>query len=204
MESQPWSIHGEIIDTCNCEVICPCTVGAPATEGKCLGNVVWAIDQGQYGAVDLTGLAVVIAVYAPGPKFDDGHWRVALYGDERATTEQRGALETIFLGQAGGFFDVWRQLTAEVVGVKWVPIQVERVGRKRTVRIGEVLDIEGEGLTGPQAASGTQLVNPPFWKGAPFPANLGRSSRFRYQDFDLHWEAPGKTCSFSEFRYEGP
>src|SRR5262245_36214198 len=47
MESQPWSIHGEIIDTCNCEVICPCTMGAAATEGKCLGNVLWAIDTGR-------------------------------------------------------------------------------------------------------------------------------------------------------------
>ena len=204
MESYPWRIHGEIIDTCNCEVICPCTLGAPPTEGKCLGNVLWSIDEGRYGSVDLTGLAVVLAVYAPGPKFDDGNWRVAMYGDERATSEERGALETIFLGRAGGFFDEWRQLTAEVVGVKWLPIQVERVGRKRTVRVGEVLDIEGEGIAGPEAGSCTQLLNPPFWKGAPFPANIGRSSRFRYEDFDLHWEAPGKACSFSEFLYEGP
>ena len=61
MESYPWRIHGEIIDTCNCEVICPCTLGAPPTEGKCLGNVLWSIDEGRYGSVDLTGLAVVLA-----------------------------------------------------------------------------------------------------------------------------------------------
>ena len=67
-----------------------------------------------------------------------------------------------------------------------------------------MLDIEGEGIAGPQAGSCTQLLNPPFWKGAPFPANIGRSSRFRYEDFDMHWEAPGKACSFSEFLYEGP
>src|SRR3972149_6361354 len=90
MESQPWSIHGEIIDTCNCEVICPCTVGAPATEGKCLGNVLWSIDEGRYGSVDLTGLAVVLAMYAPGPKFDDGNWRLAMYGGERGASGQRG------------------------------------------------------------------------------------------------------------------
>jgi hypothetical protein len=103
MESQPWSIHGEVIDTCNCEVICPCTLGAPATEGKCLGNVLWSIDEGRYGAVALTGLDVVLAMDAPGPKFDDGNWRVAMYGDEPATSAQRDALEAIFLGQAGAF-----------------------------------------------------------------------------------------------------
>jgi len=42
-------------------------------------------------------------MYAPGPKFDDGNWRVAMYGDERATSEQRDVLETIFLGRAGAF-----------------------------------------------------------------------------------------------------
>ena len=89
MEAQPWSIHGEIIDTCNCEVICPCTLGAPATDGKCLGNVLWSIDEGRYGAIALTGLAVVLAVYAPGPRFDDGNWRVAIM--ETSAQLQRNA-----------------------------------------------------------------------------------------------------------------
>lgn len=199
-----WHIHGEIIDTCNCEVICPCIVGAPATESKCLSAVTWWIDEGRYGSVNLAGLAVVLAIYAPGPKFYDGNWRVVMYGDSRAISEQREALETIFLGQAGGFFGRWRQFTAEVLNIRWVPIEVERTGRRRVVRIGDVLDIEAEAIAGPRPEAFTELVNPPFWKGAPFPAKLGRSSRFRYQDFDLKWEAPGKACSFSECHYEGP
>lgn len=199
-----WQIHGEIIDTCNCEVICPCTVDAPATYGKCLGVVTWAIEDGRYGPVDLTGLAVILAIYAPGPKFYDGHWRVAMYGDARATPAQREGLETIFLGRAGGFFGRWRQFTAEVAGVRWVPIEVDRRGRRRAVRIRDVLDIEAEAIAGREPGSFAELVNPPFWKGAPFPAKLGRSSQFRYGDFDLKWEAPGKACSFSECRYEGP
>jgi hypothetical protein len=47
-------------------------------------------------------------------------------------------------------------------------------------------------------------VNPPFWKGAPYPSTLGRSQRFVYKDFDLEWEANGKACSFSRCHYEGP
>ncbi|MGH2376821.1 MAG: DUF1326 domain-containing protein [bacterium] len=199
-----WHIHGEIIDTCNCEVICPCTVDAPATYGKCLGAVTWSIDDGRYGPVELTGLTVILAIYAPGPKFYDGNWRVAMYGDERATSQQRDALQTIFLGRAGGFFGRWRQFTAEVVGLRWVPIEVERRGQRRAVRIRDVLDIEAEAIAGREPGSFAELVNPPFWKGAPFPAKLGRSTQFRYGDFDLKWEAPGKACSFSECRYEGP
>lgn len=204
MERSPWRIRGEVIDTCNCEVICPCTVDLPATYGKCLGNVTWSIDAGHYGSVDLTGLVVVLALYAPGPKFYDGNWRVAMYGDERAIPKQREALETIILGRAGGLFGRWRQFTAEVLGVRWVPIEVERTGRRRVVRIRDILDIEAEAIVGRDPESFTELVNPPFWKGAPFPAKLGRSSQFQYQDFDLKWEAPGKASSYSECHYEGP
>ncbi len=199
-----WRLHGEIIDTCNCDVICPCMVGSPATEHRCLTDVTWCIDEGRYEEVDLAGLNVVLAVHAPGPKFNDGHWRLAMYGDARATPEQRKALEMIFLGRAGGFFARWRTNTAELLGVKWLPIEVERKGRTRSVHIRDILQINAEALAGPQTNAFTELANPPFWKGRPFPAKLGRSTEFRYQDYDLKWEAPRKACSFSEFRYKGP
>ncbi len=204
MATNGWSLHGEIIDTCNCEVVCPCMVGSAPTHGACLTDVTWCIDDGHYGTVDLAGLIVVLAVHAPGPKFNDGHWRLAMYGDQRATPEQRQALETIFLGRAGGFFGPWRERTAELLGVRWPPIEVERAGRSRTVRIRNVLDIQAQALVGPNTNSFTELDNPPFWKGKPFRAKLGRSTEFRYRDYDLKWEAPRRACSFSEFRYEGP
>src|SRR5207249_236912 len=203
-ETNHWSLRGEIIDTCNCEVICPCMVGAAPTEGKCLTDVTWCIDDGRYGSLDLSGLTVVLAIRAPGPKFNDGQWRLAMYGDQRATPLQRQALETIFLGRAGGFFGPWRQRTAELLGVRWVPITVERTGRMRAVHIRDVLDIQAQALAGPNTNAFTELANPPFWKGKPFPAKLGRSTAFRYHDYDLGWEAPHKACSFSEFHYQGP
>ena len=101
MANEKWSIDGEIIDTCNCEVICPCTMGSPASYGSCLGNVTWCIDEGFYGDVDLSGCIAQLAIHAPGPYFNDGNWRVALYGHASATPRQRESLEAIFLGQAG-------------------------------------------------------------------------------------------------------
>ena len=67
-----------------------------------------------------------------------------------------------------------------------------------------VLDIDAEAITGASEDETAQLVNPPFWKGAPYPATLGRSHRFTYKDFDLAWEGNGKACSFSHCHYEGP
>jgi hypothetical protein len=38
--------------------------------------------------------------------------------------------------------------------------------------------MQAEGITGANADENAQLVNPPFWKGAPFAANLGRTQQF--------------------------
>ena len=56
----------------------------------------------------------------------------------------------------------------------------------------------------PALAKTRMLVDPPFWKGAPYPANLERSERFIYKDFDLACEGNRKACSFSRCHYEGP
>jgi hypothetical protein len=186
MANEKWSIDGEIIDTCNCEVLCPCTMGLPASYGSCLGNVTWCIDEGFYGDIDLAGCIVQLAINAPGPYFE------------------RKSLETIFLGHAGGFFGDWRGMMKEIVGVRWAPIEVERTGRKRIIRIEGAVEIDAEAIAGSNEDEDTQLVNPPFWKGAPYPATLGRSNRYAYKDFDLGWEADGKTCTFSKCHYEGP
>ena len=85
MAGEKWSIDGEIIDTCNCEVICPCTMGSPASYGSCLGTVTWCIDEGFYGDIDLSGCIAQLAIHAPGPYFNDGNWRVAMYGHASAT-----------------------------------------------------------------------------------------------------------------------
>jgi hypothetical protein len=134
MAAEKWSIDGEIIDTCNCEVICPCTMGSPASFGSCLGNVTWCIDEGFHGDTDLSGCIAHLAINAPGPYFDDGNWRVAMYGDASATETQRESLKKIFLGEAGGFFGDWRAMMNEIVGVRWIPLEVERKGRKRIIR----------------------------------------------------------------------
>jgi len=47
------------------------------------------IDEGFYGNVDLSGCIVQLAIHAPGPYFNDGNWRVAMYGHASATPPQR-------------------------------------------------------------------------------------------------------------------
>jgi hypothetical protein len=101
-----WNINGTYIESCNCDVICPCrridgVSGGRSTHGVCVGVLSWLIEQGEADGLDLAGLPVAMAV-----RYDDDEpgspWTWILYLDERASEEQRAALEGIFSGQLGG------------------------------------------------------------------------------------------------------
>ena len=106
MDLKPWHVEGQYLEACNCEAICPCRMiggipGGRSTYGECFGLLSWHIDQGAAGAQDLAGLNVAVAC-----RYHDDEpgspWSIVLYVDESGDTEQRAALEAIFLGAAGG------------------------------------------------------------------------------------------------------
>ena len=106
MDLKPWHVDGRYLEACNCEAICPCRMiggipGGRSTYGECFGLLSWHIDQGAAGAHDLAGLNVALAC-----RYHDDEpgspWSIILYVDESGDTEQRAALEAIFLGAAGG------------------------------------------------------------------------------------------------------
>ena len=108
--AETWSIRGEYMESCNCEVLCPCLLGprdakasalARPTEGHCDVPMIFHIQDGQYGAVDLAGTKVGLFIYTP-RAMGLGDWTFGLYLDEDATQEQRDASEKIFSGDSGG------------------------------------------------------------------------------------------------------
>lgn len=154
----PWSLSGTYLESCNCEAICPCRriggrQGGRSTYGICLGSLSWAIESGQAGELDLSGLNVVLAQV-----YDDDEagspWRFFLYLDERGDERQREALTEIYLGHLGGTPQKqfpWAFKASEPLGVRSVSIQIDhtpgrgwfRAGNEVTVRIdGPVPDQE--------------------------------------------------------------
>ena len=131
--AEPWTIKGEYLENCNCEVLCPCLLGpqnarggamARPTEGTCDVPVVFAIERGRCGAVALDGTHAALVVHTPGP-MGEGNWTAGVYVDERATADQRRALESIFAGRAGG---VMANIAALVT--TWLPTRtVAKIGR---------------------------------------------------------------------------
>jgi len=89
----------------------------------------------------------------------------------------------------------------EVLGVKAAPIEYRSEGKRRSLRLGNVGDVEIEGLAG-QDGSDVTIGNHPFTAVPGFPAVVAKSKQMRFSDYGLKWEVSNKNGFFSPFAYQ--
>jgi len=94
----PWEIHGMELANCNCDTGCPCQFMSLPTKGTCEAAVGFVFERGHYGDVDLSGTRAAQVFKWPGA-VHEGNGTMQIIIDERATPEQRDALEKILTGQ---------------------------------------------------------------------------------------------------------
>lgn len=93
-----WEIKGLEIGNCNCLPGCPCQFSQLPTDGTCEAVATFHIEEGHYGDVDLSGLNAACLYKWPGA-VHHGNGEMQIVIDDRATDEQRAALEAIMTGQ---------------------------------------------------------------------------------------------------------
>jgi hypothetical protein len=198
--TQTWKASGSYFEACNCEVGCPCVFLSAPTTGDCRVLIGWHVERGGFGEVKLDDLNVAMAAHAPGPMLQV-KWRVALYLDERATPEQADALGKIFSGQAGGHLAVVVPLIGEVLGVRRTPIEFRAEGKRRSLRIPKIAEMEIEAIDG-QGGAEVTVQNPPMCVAPGHASGVAKSKRVSYQDHNLQWEVSGKNGFYSPFNYQ--
>ena len=199
--AENWKLSGIYFEACNCDVVCPCTFLSAPTTGECNVLVGWHIESGNFANTNLDGLNVALAVYSAGHMLET-KWKAAVYLDETATEEQKDALTKIFTGQVGGHMANLAPLIGEVLGIKSVPIEFEANGRQRKLKIGEVAELEVEGVQD-QGGADASINNAPMTLAPGFPAVVAKSQKFSYKDHGLQWEISNKNGFYSPFAYEG-
>ncbi len=208
--TETWFIRGEYMESCNCEVFCPCLLGkrdergsalAEPTEGHCDVPMIFQIHDGYYGQIRLQGVKVAVAIYTP-KAMGLGDWTFGLYLDEDATPEQREASEKIFSGQSGGavgrFFG---PLISHRLPDRIVSMEIGREGTRGWARIPGILDVEYEAIEG--------------WDGsASWLDNLrhfvsrrlynARSTRSTFRDHGFEWDNSDRNAYYANFEWTGP
>lgn len=197
-----WKMQGHYLEACTCKGACPCLVMEAPTEGDCKAIVAWNIERGHYGDLRLDGLSVAVALHSPGP-MAEGNWKVVLYLDQAANTQQTGALGEIFGGKAGGHPALLASFIGEVLGVEQVPIRYEASERNVRARIGEAAEAAVNAVEGQGGATVT-LHNHPLAVAPGQSLVVAKSSTLRHNAHGLNIELSNRTAYYSPFSYAGP
>jgi hypothetical protein len=135
-------IAGEEVGGCNCAWGCPCQFNALPTRGRCEGFGACAIRAGHFGSTSLDGIRFAGLYSWPGPIHEGGGTR-QLIVDERASAEQRAAIEALESGEHGGaFFEIFASVCPNRLPTRVAPIElsIDREARVATVRIAGLVE----------------------------------------------------------------
>jgi hypothetical protein len=197
-----WKLEGDYFEGCNCDFICPCIFKGDPDEGFCNLTAAWHIQKGNYNdKINFDGLNVVAVFHAPGNMATGPKMDAALYIDERATREQIDSLTTIYSGQAGGFFAVASNLIGKMLGVKSVPIEFGTDGKRRWLRIKDLLQLQIEGIAGADPNQESLVVNSAFGLVPGSDLVVARSSKYAYNDHGMQWDNSNKNGFYCRFSY---
>lgn len=199
MAKNDWKLEGSYFEACNCNVACPCVFMSAPTEGVCNALVAWHIDKGHYRDVNLDGLNIAIAIHSPGHMLEV-KWTVTVYVDERAGEDQRSALFSIYSGEAGGHPAAIASFVGAILGVKSVAFDYRAEGKTRSLRLGDVGDMEIEALAG-QGGAEVTVTNAPFCVAPGYPAVAAKSIELNLKDTGFNWHITNKNGYYSPFSY---
>ena len=198
-----YQLEGELLEVCNCNVLCPCWIGEDPDNGSCESALAYRFATGQIEGIDVSGLVFAVAVFIPGNVLK-GNFRVIQYIDDRATPQQEAAIRRVWSGQLGGPIADLIQLYGEVVAVERAPITFTVAQGKGTLLIGDVVDAYMEPYIGPSGAP-TTLHESIFSTIPGTPAYVSKAHHFKAHvpELGLNLDLQGHNAIQGFFRFEG-
>jgi hypothetical protein len=194
-----WNVKGTYIETCSCDLFCPCNVSLAhgATYDYCRVTFVFNITDGEVEGTDVGGLKV--AAIADSPKvMTDGNWRLGVFIDENASDEQAEKLVGVFTGQLGGPMGGLAPLIGENLGVERASIEISEDGLRHSVKIGDAIDFEIEDVVpfGVETGEPVRIVGMFHPVSSEF--TIAEAQRSKINGFGIEYEGKtGLSTSFS-------
>jgi hypothetical protein len=196
-----WNLSGSYVETCSCELMCPCNLSFDhgATYDFCRVTLAFNIRSGQIEGTDVGGLKVVAIADTP-KVMTEGNWKLGVFIDEQANDEQFNKLVQVFGGQLGGPMAALGPLVGEMLGVERAPIDIVDDGLRHSVRVGDMIDFEVEDIV----PFGVDTGRPIRFDGMFHPIGpdltMAENKRSRIKAFGIEYE--GKTgLSKSDFTW---
>jgi len=137
--TMPWNLPGRMVESCSCNVMCPCWLPVERVKmdrGGCDSAFLFRIDAGKSNRVDLAGQTVAVAMEFPGPTLGDGNATARVYIDEHAGATRRREPERIFQGKQGGGMKGLGSLVSKWLSTRYPPISVRETNGELVATVG--------------------------------------------------------------------
>src|SRR5579884_2636632 len=123
--SMAWSLKGSYVETCSCELMCPCNLSFDhgATYDYCRVTLAFNIKSGDVDGTDVAGRKVVLIADSP-KVMTEGNWKLGVFVDDGASDQQFDNLVKVFSGQLGGPMGALAPLVGEILGVERASIEI--------------------------------------------------------------------------------
>lgn len=201
-----WQIDVDYVETCNCDVGCPCNFSGFPTYGFCRALVFQRTKKGWYGDTKLDGLSVISAFSWP-KAIHQGDGTAQFYVDKRADNRQRKALQEIFSGKAkgNGYFAIFATTYKYVLEPQFVDIKYKIDGKKSWFAVPGVIEAKLEPFRDPVSGeeSVTEIHNKNgfIWKTA----EAAKTSVMRIVSPNLSFDDSGQNAFYcGTLTFKGP
>ena len=196
-----WNLTGSYVETCSCELMCPCNLSLDhgATYDFCRVTLAFDIREVDIDGTDIAGRRVVIIADTP-KVMTEGNWRLGVYVDDGSDDEQLDKLTQLFGGQLGGPMAALAPLVGEVLGVERASIEIGEDGLRHSVRVGDSIDFEIEDIVPFGVESGEPVRFAGMFHPIGSDLTMAEAKRSRIDAFGISYE--GRTgLSKSEFSW---
>jgi hypothetical protein len=198
-----YQLEGQLLEVCNCNVLCPCWIGEDPDNGTCLAMQAYHIDRGTINGVDVSGQTIAEVTFVPGNVLK-GNIRGVRFIDNQASAGQEEVLRQAWSGALGGPLLEMSQLYSEI---RWerAPITFTVEKGKGTLKVGSVAEAEMEPYRGPDGQT-TTLHDSIFSTIPGSPAYVSKAAYYRRstEQYGLpNVELQGHNAIQGVFRFEG-
>jgi hypothetical protein len=200
-----WRIKGHHAGSCNCVWACPCQFNALPDKGNCEAVVAWHIEEGQFGDVSLDDVRFGFAVHWPGA-IHEGRGTRQFVTDDRASDEQRAAMEALASGEHGGaYFEVFASVCPDdrPPTAARIDIDVDRDARRGSFSIAGLWESRIEPIVNPDISPDEQRVSINLPNGFEYKtAEIGNSVDWKVTaDAPLNFEHENTYAQMYEFEW---
>ena len=198
-----WHLEGTYFENCSCDMVCPCTTSGlsmPADQERCRVVLAFHVERGEVEGVDVSDKTVVVLADTPAI-MGEGNWRVGVVMDAAATPEQAGKLGAVFGGQVGGPMGMLAPLITEMLGMESAPIDYRDDGRRHSVKVGDLMDIEIEDFVAPGNPTGEVEGLTGMFHPANSTLTIAKATRSHVDAFGLSFSHDGKNGHSAPFSW---